>query len=298
MSILLLILKIIGIILACVFGLFLLILCMILFVPVRYKVSGNYDDVAFVKAKVSYLLHIICIQIIYDSELKMALRILGIPFSLNKKRKNSDSTKVASEVKSDSSDIPNAKDAVANITESSSEVHLPENDNTDAGENKQPKVVNADANANNDTIEDKSGGDSQEATSKKIDAKPQKGENALDKLKGFLDILNAEETKEAFKVCKKRIGKLFRAILPRKLKINCTYGLNNPYYTGIVMSAYNVFYIYFSKVINIYPVYDDVTIKVNGCFKGRIIPVVVLWQGIAVILNKNCRAFYKRIRNM
>lgn len=111
----------------------------------------------------------------------------------------------------------------------------------------------------------------------------------------ILNLLTEDNTKKAWEVCKKRLGKLLKALMPKHLKLDITYGLNDPYYTGLAACIYDVFYIYLSKVINIYPVYDEKTIKVYGKCKGRIYPVVFLINMLAVILDKNCRIFYKNI---
>ena len=57
MAVLLLILKIIGIILLILLGLILLILAVVLFVPVRYQVSGSIGEKTTVRIAVSWLLH-------------------------------------------------------------------------------------------------------------------------------------------------------------------------------------------------------------------------------------------------
>ena len=57
MAVLLLILKIIGIILLILLGLILLILAVVLFVPVRYQVSGSIGEKTTVRIAVTWLLH-------------------------------------------------------------------------------------------------------------------------------------------------------------------------------------------------------------------------------------------------
>ena len=55
MAVLLLILKIIGIILLILLGLILLILAVVLFVPVRYQVSGSIGEKTTVRIAVTWL---------------------------------------------------------------------------------------------------------------------------------------------------------------------------------------------------------------------------------------------------
>ncbi|MCR5431194.1 MAG: DUF2953 domain-containing protein [Lachnospiraceae bacterium] len=67
LEIILLILKIIGIILLAVIGLLLLILLAILFVPVRYKAWGEKNGELRAEGRVTWLLHILRISVVYEN---------------------------------------------------------------------------------------------------------------------------------------------------------------------------------------------------------------------------------------
>ena len=79
MAVLLLILKIIGIILLILLGLLLLILAVVLFVPVRYQVSGSIGEKTTVRIAVTWLLHAVSWKAAYEEEgFSSQLRIFGI----------------------------------------------------------------------------------------------------------------------------------------------------------------------------------------------------------------------------
>ena len=79
MAVLLLILKIIGIILLILLGLILLILAVVLFVPVRYQVSGSIVEKTTVRIAVTWLLHAVSWRAAYEEEgFSSQLRIFGI----------------------------------------------------------------------------------------------------------------------------------------------------------------------------------------------------------------------------
>ena len=59
MSVILLILKIIGWILLTLLAIFLLIVFLVLFVPVRYRTDGSIEENIRVQGKVHWLLHIL-----------------------------------------------------------------------------------------------------------------------------------------------------------------------------------------------------------------------------------------------
>lgn len=261
------VLKIIGIVLACILGALAAILLIVLFVPVRYSVKGRYKDDVYVKTNVSYLLHLFALYATYTDALKVILRILIIPIKLlPKKAGRKKKSKEKAEVKTESEAKTEDKKSEAKAEEKS------------------------EAKAENSGEGDKTG-------------KPDKTEKAgaddkIELIKKYIDLLNEDSTKAAFEVCKVRIGKLIKAVLPRKIRINVTYGLNDPYVTAVIMSVYNVFYTYIGEGLNICPVYYEKTIEADGYIKGRIIAAPVLWQAIRVLLDKDCRKFLKRFKKI
>ena len=74
--ILLLILKIIGIILLSVIGLLLLAVLSVLFVPVRYKVKGDYHKEFTGKLHIGWFLNAFRLDASFDKELKARARVL------------------------------------------------------------------------------------------------------------------------------------------------------------------------------------------------------------------------------
>ena len=66
LHVVLLILKIIGIILAALLGLLLLILLLLLFVPIRYKGRLQKEKELLVRAKVTWLLHMVSVPVVFQ----------------------------------------------------------------------------------------------------------------------------------------------------------------------------------------------------------------------------------------
>lgn len=78
MSVLLFILKLIGIVLLVILGLILVAVVLVLSVPVRYRISGQIEDEIAVHAKITWLLHAISYTFDYqEGEAHSCLRILG-----------------------------------------------------------------------------------------------------------------------------------------------------------------------------------------------------------------------------
>lgn len=79
LSVILLILKLIGILLASIIGMILLVVCLVLLVPLRYKIYGAYDKDIYGKIKVHWLLHLIGVQVLYVNEkLTTKVKVFGV----------------------------------------------------------------------------------------------------------------------------------------------------------------------------------------------------------------------------
>ncbi|MEG0806479.1 MAG: hypothetical protein RR364_09170 [Lachnospiraceae bacterium] len=91
MTVIVLILKIMGIIVASCLSLILLLLMMILFVPVRYFFTGDFQALPIntqMYVRVSWFLHILSFTGRYQNkEVTTCIRIFGIPLDFFKKRK-------------------------------------------------------------------------------------------------------------------------------------------------------------------------------------------------------------------
>ena len=208
------------------------------------------------KASVNYLFHIIYATVSYKDKLEIKLRLFGIPVNVQKLLNKKQSS-------TDSKNVSESAESIENRLDSDCD-NTPSNDtSTDRGITK---------------------------------ASDESGEKNVIDPRAIYDVLIKDNTRAAFLVVKKRMGKLFRTILPRKFNLKLTYGLNNPAYTGFVLGLYEMFIFYLGRSIELNPVFDDTAFDFDLRLKGRIIPIVMLTQLIAVVLNKNCRRFISDIR--
>ena len=267
------ILKFIGLVLLWILIIFLAVGIVLLICPLGYSLKAKCMGIDC-KASVNYLFHIIYATVSYKDKLEIKLRLFGIPVNvqklLNKKQSSTDSKNVSESAES----IENRLDSDCDNT--------PSNDtSTDRGITKA-----SDESGEKNVIE--------EEPTKQKPAKQKPGKKINPR--AIYDVLMKDNTRAAFLVVKKRMGKLFRAILPHKFMLKVTYGLNNPAYTGFVLGLYEMFIFYLGRSIELNPVFDDTAFEFDLKLKGRIIPIVMLTQLIAVVLNKNCRRFISDIR--
>ncbi|QHQ62516.1 DUF2953 domain-containing protein [Anaerocolumna sedimenticola] len=91
LHIVLFLLKIIGIILASILGLFIFLILVVLLVPIRYRINADNRDEIRAEAKISWLLSIINILILYsDNKLLIRLKLFGRIFYDSRNPKSSE----------------------------------------------------------------------------------------------------------------------------------------------------------------------------------------------------------------
>ncbi len=284
------ILKIIGFVLLGFIAFLLIMLILFLFVPVRYKVRGSYRDRPDVKANISFLLHIISVNVTYSGELLAVLRILGIPIRLYPPRKKEcdKDKKVKEDDKAPEEDKPiDIKGADKAESESDTKIADISTDEqaSDVNDNVKPASEGGKHAVGNDKPSNKK--------NKKVEDDK---ENIIDKIRHYVDILSEDSTKKAWKQCRYRLGRLIKHVLPRRWKTKIVYGLDDPFMTSAVMSAYELIYTYTGEKLKLVPVYDGKHIEADASLSGHVRGITVIIHTVAVLLDKNCRRFLKRIR--
>ena len=86
MTVLLTILKGIGWILLGILGLILLTVLTVLLVPIRYRADGVWNDDKYVRARVTWLLHLLFLRVTYEKELLLEVRVAGFLIYPKKER--------------------------------------------------------------------------------------------------------------------------------------------------------------------------------------------------------------------
>lgn len=305
LGILLTALKIIGIILLCILGFLLLAICIILFVPVRYKAKGyfkNKEDKKF-KVTVSYLLHIVHISFSYTEKSDFSIRLFGIKLKAGKDKKK---TKEEANI-SKNSDVKTDSAVNVETDKKDATVDLSQNADADLPQNKDNIGIKADAGSSNSESFDESDKiDDASKSEKNIEVKIKKT-GIIDKIKGFfgkledvknnldyyIELIQRDSTKRAFEVCKNRIGKLLRSLLPRRGSINILFGLEDYGLTGKILGAYYGLLGYIGKVVHVQADFGNNVFETDFNLKGRIYTVNVLYQFLRIYFDKDCRKLIK-----
>ena len=285
------ILKIIGIILASILGILLLMILVVLFCPIRYHVFGtecynNEGNHSNIIVKVSWLLHLIGLDVSINSNISIYLRVLFFKKKLDGK-KNADIEKSAT---NDSG------------TDASENSEIKNNEYTDE-ENVYSKNINNINNTDNSDDSNDSDNteciDNNEDVSKKQTKSPKekllKLEEIIQKVK---DIINNPIYKEAIIKIKNELINLLKAIIPYKLFFKARFSTGSPDTTGIALGILAMFPIGYQNRWKIEPDFESDNAFIDSSFdiKGKIYFYKVLAIAIRLLIDKNCRKLYNDIR--
>ena len=291
LSVLFIILKIIGIVLLAIVILLLLLFFCILFVPARYRITGSYEETFVCKAKITWLLHFIVVKINVEKETVTSIRILGIPLSVFLRKKKEPAVEKQKTNKPAVEKQKTNKPAVEKQN-----INKPQHD------------------ANGDKETDTSCKSEKITFFKKIKSKIQKIINLFnsiinqiklfftdikekkDRIKRYLSILKSDAAKASFLLCKKKLFKILKHFIPRKMHANITYGLSDPADTGYILALYSILPEAFGKKVVLYPDFNQAVFKCDFRMKGLIRMWTLLHQILSVIVDKNCKNFYKTLK--
>ena len=291
LSVLFIILKIIGIVLLAIVLLLLLLFFCILFVPARYRITGSYEETFVCKAKITWLLHFIVVKINVEKETVTSIRILGIPLSVFLRKKKEPA------VEKQKTNKPAVEKQKTNkpVVEKQN-INKPQHD------------------ANGDKETDTSCKSEKITFFKKIKLKIQKIidlfnsiinqiklfftdiKEKKDRIKRYLSILKSDAAKASFLLCKKKLFKMLKHFIPRKMHVNITYGLSDPADTGYILALYSMLPEAFGKKVVLYPDFNQSVFKCDFRMKGLIRMWTLLHQILSVIVDKNCKNFYKTLK--
>ena len=309
-SVLLTLLKIIGIVLLSLLGLFIVLLLLVLFVPVRYRFKGYYKENEFVcHGKITWLLHLVSLSLDYEKEFITSAKILGINISslLEGRNKTSEAKKEHAKPK----EQPASADGDSSSKESDSNLKRlpPESANL-------PTV--AEGCSDSDTV------NNQEVKKNifqrikelyyKIKEKCVSVYNKIcefifkikqfisdvltkkEKIEYYISILKREDTKQAFSLCKKRLMKMVKHLLPKKMKVHLRLGMEDASATGYILGVYSVLPEYIRKKIILQAEFERQIIECDYTMKGYANAFHFLRHILVVVFDKNCKSFYNIVK--
>lgn len=302
------VLKIIGIVLACIIGIVLLLICLVLFVPVRYRINAEKEDpeadpVAFARA--SFLLHILSAKVIYEKKLEIIVRIFGFRlFQDRKSEKKRRKRKKASEDKKeeyslDWNEPDNDHRPDEEETDDKADGIKTEEDKTEEDKTEEDKIENAKS-EDNKGKDDKSEEGSYEKVEKILNDLTDKYLEYSDKIDRirreirFWDrMINDCRNKNAAELIKKETLKLLKKIAPRRIKGFIHFGFDDPATTGTVLMYLSLIYPILPRKLVIDPGFEDTDLYGNIDIKGYIRLIVPLVYVAKVYFNRDFKRMWR-----
>lgn len=314
MTVILFLLKLIGIILLVLLGIILTLLVLLLFVPVRYQIKGSVLEEKTVRVKLHWLLHLLVFSMSYEEkEFAAEFRILGIRlFPREKKKSALDDT--------DFDDIEESED------ESATQEALQERPQLTAMEYSGEPVSETKVEEGRKPQTDSPVEESEEAQTEsqtEESEKPQTGSSKdnrkqkrqpkrkfhtfLNKCKRFIknvkqipdkvsairNVISGEGNHKVVSLVWEQIRYLLRHSRFRKLKTDLTFSTGDPATTGQILGVLCMVPVLYQYEVSVVPDFESEQWYLRGTFeiKGHARLVHVLRSGILLWKEKEVRRF-------
>lgn len=304
MTVVLLILKIVGIILAALMGIVVLGILLVLFCPFRYRIWGSYHEKPDISIRVAWLMCIFQFRMDITDTQQMYLRILGFRKNLSREEEETNESEESSGLEEESettNTVENAFDKKRIETNRSDAATVEENSGEEEFRNKEdPK----------DSIETKSTDVSRKTPEKKISIS-QKVKRIWEKIKRAL--FNIKETavkikklymdprnKLAFTKLKQSVAKFFRVLYPKKFELKLKFSTGSPDTTGQLLGVIAMFPIGYRNGWNIVPDFTADAFYADAEFdvRGRVLGISLIKLACSIILDKNCKRLYNKVTSI
>lgn len=264
------IIKIILIILGILLGLLLFLVLSVLFIPLRYKATGEFRQETYVKAKVSWFLSALGVHFLYDTDqrIRVWLRIFFWKRILYESEEDENSSGEVDSIKK-------------NSIEDAQKIEQRE-------DSQEPER----------TKDSRKKSDSGEETSSGKNRKGKPGENIkrmIDRIKAFR---YDDRDKAALSHIKEELILLLKHLCPVKSRLELEYSTGSPDTTGISLGVIAMFPLAYKNHWNIVPDFEaeEAYAKGSGWLKGRIYVYYLLLILLRLYRDKNCYRLYRKIK--
>lgn len=295
-SILLTILKILGLFLLAMLGILLLLIVLVLFVPVRYRITlhrkESEEAPVTVKLSVTWLLHIVSAVFFYPEEAYIKVKLLFItvfrsdqpPKEKEKKQKEKiqkeEAQKEKTQKKSQEPETQSmAEETSDSLPEEKKEAYRRKEKDEPSKKDFFRKLLSILKNIKYTII-------------KICD----KIKHIVSNIQYYIDILKSDTFHMAWSVCSPQVFGLLKSILPKKFVGNIKIGTGDPASTGQVLAAYGILYPLIGNHIEIIPDFEQQILEGDLFIKGKITFFRLVKTAWIVYFNKDLRHLIKLLK--
>ena len=296
MTVLLSILKILGIILLCILGLLVLLIMLLLFAPVSYRIRGETrQGQTTLKVHGAWCLMALRFSFLMEQGKQLAvLKIFGIKAwkypSDEKSKQKVEKKKVKKKPKKKSGEKSH-KEPEKDLEQNPPAVVQEEQTEKQHEQKRQKKTYKK-------KFVSVFGKISKTIRSivEKIKAIPQKAKNIGSKIKKVNQWIQDEQNRSAVRFALGKVIGLLKKYGPKHMKADVTYGMEDPAATGQVLAVLSVLpFLYYDKV-SIMPDFEAERFYIEGSWdiKGRIQVIHLLKAAIRIWRNPDVKHFIKQ----
>lgn len=287
------ILKVAGIVLLSLLGLILVLAFLALLLPVRYRLSCTAEEGKRPQAllKISYFLRIIRARAEYTDALYVNVKVFFFTiFQMQIPDKDQ-----GEEEEYDLSELDEALDAL----DEEEEAQTFDSETAAEDEVSDESVTGEDAEISQEPeTDDEEPFDSLYDKIKfKVDEICDKIKRVRSEIRYYRNLYNSNEAKNAVFVIKKRLMRILKKLMPRRAHADVTFGFDSPDLTGKVYGLYTIFAKRFDRASRVIPDFDRKIFEGDLWCKGHFNIWCFIWNGLAIILNKNVRKIYKSYKH-
>lgn len=296
MQIVLLILKIIGILLLILLGLAVVLLLTVLFVPVRYKLSGYHlpDRGTALHGRVSWLMSVLRADFGYEGEGYLRIRVFGILWKGpgSKKEPPSGAEKAADRPKAAPEPVSEPKPTPEPVP--------------------VPKPSQGAAYSAEGQEQPASGQNALRRRWEQLRRLPEKFRQWKRSIRNFLqsfrekkerlnrllDFLRLPEVKETLRLCLRQIKGLLKHIGPRKIYLKGRFGFDDPALTGQVTGILSMLPVVYREGISLTPDFTEACLEGEFSVQGRVRAASLLALALKIWFDENFRKAYQKWKEM
>ena len=293
LTVLLTILKIVGIVLASVVGLIIVLLLWILLSPIRYKGRIRFDGKPDISVRAAYLLHIITVYFDFNGDRKdFSIRLFGHRMKSGEEKPSKTARRKRK-----------IKEPAAPLTEADADERSESYEETGAQQDieKQPEQHTMELPVN---AEGKKESEDKKSIFKKLkdiynnivdrlrnirNKVSDMVNNIIDKRDRLSSEINDPANREGLSFAFGLLKKLLKHILPRKHRIYTRFGTGDPAMTGELVGVIYTVAVAANLNVEVVPDFENKVFECDIPFKGRISVIRLVIWALQAYRNKNFR---------
>lgn len=297
MAILLTILKVIGIGLLCILTLLIVMLALVLWVPLRYRLEvQKYDreeNAIEADIKLSWLLHLLGVRFQYPEAAYVRVTLFGLTIFRSDKPRKSKRHK-NTEQKKEEADKTEETVAEQKTTEHKADAGKEESSCSenigDSGQKEAAMPQNRIQIFLQAVLRRLK---NLKYTIRKI---YDKIVDVIRNIRFYLEILKSELFQNTWKRCSTEAIRLLKSIAPRKIKGRIRIGMEDPAATGQILAYYGMLYPFLGDKVDLIPEFEQVVLEGNLQIKGKITTFHVLKTAFLIYFNPDLRKLLKLLK--